>query len=124
VRFVIFLLGAVVAGVGWIGMYVGLSYFLGAEIARRIGDAGIKVILGVAVIVGVGLAVRAGVSRWRARRPDRPAPAPAAALVPPLPPSRRHEGADYPQDREDEAHEAEDPVPLAEAKDRKGEQQD
>ena len=27
----VFLLGAVVAGGGWIGMYVGLAYFLGAE---------------------------------------------------------------------------------------------
>ena len=123
VRFAIFLLGAVVAGVGWIGMYVGLSYFLGAEIARRIGDAGVKLILGVAVIVGVGLAIRAGVSRWRARHPGRPAPAPTPALVPPLPPLRQ-EGTDYPQDREDEADEAENPVPLAEAQDRKGEQQD
>ncbi len=123
VRFAVFVLGAVVAGVGWIGMYVGLSYFLGAEVARRIGDAGVKVILGVAVIVGVGLAVRAGVSRWRARRPERPAPAPAPGLVPPAP-LLRQEGADYPQEREDEADEAENPVPLAEAQDRKGEQQD
>ena len=105
VRFAVFVLGAVVAGVGWIGMYVGLSYFLGAEIARRIGDAGVKLILGVAVIAGAGLAVRAGVSRWRARRADRPAPAPAPVLTPSLP-SSRQEGADDPQDREDEAHEA------------------
>jgi hypothetical protein len=28
-------LGAAVAGIGWIGMYVGVSYFFGAEIARR-----------------------------------------------------------------------------------------
>jgi membrane protein DedA with SNARE-associated domain len=31
VRFRVFVLGAVVAGIGWIGMYVGVSYFLGAE---------------------------------------------------------------------------------------------
>ena len=59
------MLGAVVAGIGWIGVYVGLSYFLGAEIARRIGNAGTKVVLGVLVIVAIGLAIRAGLSRWR-----------------------------------------------------------
>ena len=37
VRFPLFVLGAVVAGIGWIGMYVGLSYFLGEEVAKRIG---------------------------------------------------------------------------------------
>ena len=42
VRFSVFVPGALVAGVGFIGMYVGLSYFLGAEIAKRIGDAGTK----------------------------------------------------------------------------------
>lgn len=123
VRFVVFVLGAVVAGVGWIGMYVGLSYFLGAEIARRIGDAGLKLILGVAVIVGAGLAIRAGAAKWHARHPVRLAPAPAPVLTPSLP-SSRQDGADYPQDREDEAHKPENPVPLAEAQDRKGEQQD
>jgi membrane protein DedA with SNARE-associated domain len=123
VRFAVFVLGAVVAGVGWVGMYVGLSYFLGAEIARRIGDAGIKLILGIAVIVGAGLAIRAGVSRWHARRSHELAPAPAPVLTPSRP-NWRHKGADYPQDREDEAYEAENPVPLAEAQDREGEQQD
>ena len=68
VRFHIFLLGALVAGIGWIGMYVGLSYFLGAEIAKRIGNIGTKAVLGVVVIVVLGLVVRAGVSRWRAAR--------------------------------------------------------
>ena len=68
VRFYVFVLGAVVAGIGWIGVYVGLSYFLGAEIAQRIGRAGTRVILGVLVIVAVGLAIRAGLSRWRASR--------------------------------------------------------
>jgi membrane protein DedA with SNARE-associated domain len=68
VRFGVFVLGALVAGAGWIGMYVGLSYFLGAEIAERIGSAGAKVVLGVAVVVAVGLGARAGLSAWRSRR--------------------------------------------------------
>jgi len=73
VRFYIFILGALVAGIGWIGMYVGLSYFLGAEIAKRIGNIGAKAVLGVIVIVVLGLAIRAGVSRWRAARATRQA---------------------------------------------------
>jgi membrane protein DedA with SNARE-associated domain len=68
VRFWIFVLGALTAGVGWIGMYVGLSYFLGAEIAKRIGNASTKAVLGVVVIVAVGLGIRAGWSRWRTTR--------------------------------------------------------
>ena len=68
VKFPLFVLGAVVAGIGWIGVYVGLSYFLGAEIARRIGNAGTKVVLGVLVIVAIGLAIRVGLSRWRVRQ--------------------------------------------------------
>ena len=72
VRLWLFTLGALTAGIGWIGMYVGLSYFLGAEIARRIGSAGTKAVLGVLVIVAVGLGIRAGWSRWRATR-ARPA---------------------------------------------------
>jgi membrane protein DedA with SNARE-associated domain len=72
VRFRVFVLGAVVAGIGWIGMYVGVSYFLGAEIAKRIGNAGAKAVLGVVVIVAAGLAIRAGVARWRATRQTRP----------------------------------------------------
>jgi membrane protein DedA with SNARE-associated domain len=71
VRFSVFMLGALVAGVGWIGMYVGLSYFLGTEIAKRIGDAGTKVVLGVLVIVAIGLGIKAGVSKWRASRQKR-----------------------------------------------------
>jgi membrane protein DedA with SNARE-associated domain len=71
VRLLVFVLGALVAGVGWIGMYVGLSYFLGAEIAERIGNAGSKVVLGVVVVVAIGLGVRAGLSAWRSRRRDR-----------------------------------------------------
>ena len=73
VRFHIFILGALVAGIGWIGMYVGLSYFLGAEIAKRIGNIGAKAVLGVVVIVVTGLVIRAAVSKWRAARQARPA---------------------------------------------------
>jgi membrane protein DedA with SNARE-associated domain len=68
VRFWVFMLGALVAGAGWIGMYVGLSYFLGAEIAQSIGRAGSRAVLGVALIVAIGLAIKVGVSRWRASR--------------------------------------------------------
>ncbi len=71
VRFWIFVLGALVAGVGWIGMYVGISYFLGADIARRIGNAGTKAVIGVVVIVVIGLVIRAGVAKWRATRQAR-----------------------------------------------------
>jgi membrane protein DedA with SNARE-associated domain len=73
VRFYVFMLGALVAGVGWIAIYVGLSYFLGAEIAKRIGDAGTKVVLGVVVIVAIGLGIKAGVSKWHAIRQERSA---------------------------------------------------
>ena len=75
VRFLIFILGALVAGVGWIGMYVGLSYFLGAEIARRIGSVGTKAVIGVIVIVVIGLLIRASVAKWRATRQARRAEA-------------------------------------------------
>jgi membrane protein DedA with SNARE-associated domain len=71
----IFILGALVAGVGWIGMYVGLSYFLGAEIARRIGSVGTKAVIGVIVIVVIGLLIRAWVAKWRATRQARRAQA-------------------------------------------------
>jgi membrane protein DedA with SNARE-associated domain len=73
VRFLIFILGALVAGVGWIGMYVGLSYFLGAEIARHIGNVGTKAVIGVIVVVVIGLVIRAGVAKWRATRRARQA---------------------------------------------------
>jgi membrane protein DedA with SNARE-associated domain len=130
VRFGLFMLGALVAGIGWIGMYVGLSYFLGAEIAHRIGAAGAKAILGVILIVCGGLLVRAGVAHWRARRADKQREPgepgergePTAVLVPPAVPVRQ-DGADHPQDREDEPDEAKHPVPLPEAEDREGEQQ-
>ena len=68
VSFPLFVLGALVAGIGWIGMYVGLSYFLGAEIAQHIATAGTKGIAVVIAIVVVGLGIRAGWSRWRASR--------------------------------------------------------
>ena len=68
VRFFIFVLGALVAGTGWIGMYVGLSYFVGPEIAERIGNAGAKAVLGVILVVAIGLGIKSGVSRWRAAR--------------------------------------------------------
>jgi membrane protein DedA with SNARE-associated domain len=73
VRFGVFVPGALVAGIGWIGMYVGLSYFLGAEVAQRIGNAGTRVLLGVLVIVAIGLGIRAAYSRWRAARQERSA---------------------------------------------------
>jgi membrane protein DedA with SNARE-associated domain len=75
VRFLIFILGALVAGVCWIGMYVGLSYFLGAEIAKHIGSLGTKALIGVIVIVVIGLVIRAGVAKWRATRQARRAQA-------------------------------------------------
>ena len=73
VRFYVFILGALVAGIGRIGMYVGLSYFLGAEIAQSIGKAGSRAVVGVLLIVGVGLGIKAGVSRWRTTRQRRAA---------------------------------------------------
>ena len=68
VRFWVFMLGALVAGIGWIGMYVGISYALGEEIANLIGRVGAKAVLGVVLIVALGLAIRFGVSKWRATR--------------------------------------------------------
>ena len=67
------MLGALTAGIGWIGMYVGLSYFLGEEIAKYIGKVGTKAVIGVIVIVVLGLCIRAGVSRWRNSRQGRAA---------------------------------------------------
>lgn len=71
VRFYVFMLGALVAGIGWIGMYVGLSYLLGEEIAKHIGKIGTRALIGVIVIVVLGLCIRAGVSRWRNTRRGR-----------------------------------------------------
>ena len=72
VRFWVFVLGALVAGIGWIGMYVGLSYVYGEEVAKRIGNAGTKALLGVLVIVAIGLGIRAGYSKWRTTRRGSP----------------------------------------------------
>jgi membrane protein DedA with SNARE-associated domain len=71
VRFWLFMLGALVAGAGWIGMYVGLSYFLGEEVAKRVGAAGTKALIGVILIVVIGLGARVGWSHWRASREER-----------------------------------------------------
>ena len=54
-------------------MYVGLSYFLGEEIAERIGNVGFKAVLGVVVIVIIGLGIRAALAKWRIARRARPA---------------------------------------------------
>ena len=74
VRFWLFLLGALAAGIFWIGIYVGISYFLGEEIAKVVGKAGTKVLIAVIVLVVVGLCIRAGVTKWRATRQARLAP--------------------------------------------------
>ena len=73
VRFRLFLLGALVAGVFWIGIYVGTSYLLGAEIAKLVGRIGTKALIGVIILVVVGLLIRAGLAKWRANRQARPA---------------------------------------------------
>jgi membrane protein DedA with SNARE-associated domain len=78
VRFWLFLLGALVAGIFWIGIYVGISYLLGEEIAKVVGKIGTKTLIGVIVLVVVGLGIRAGLSKWRATRQ-----APAAERDPP-----------------------------------------
>ena len=71
VRFWLFLLGALVAGVFWIGIYVGISYVLGEEIAKLVGKIGTKALIGVIILVVVGLLIRAGLSKWRANRQAR-----------------------------------------------------
>jgi len=71
IRFALFMLGAFTAGVFWIGVYVVVSYFLGAKIAEAIGEAGTTAVLGVVVIVAIGLAIRAGFAKWRSARPAR-----------------------------------------------------
>ena len=73
VRFWLFLLGALVAGIFWIGIYVGVAYLLGEEIAKVVGKIGTKTLIGVIVLVVVGLGIRAGLSRWRATRQARAA---------------------------------------------------
>jgi len=71
VRFWLFLLGALAAGIFWIGIYVGVSYFLGEEIAKLVGKIGTKALIGVIVLGVVGLGIRAGLSKWRATRQER-----------------------------------------------------
>jgi membrane-associated protein len=71
VRFWLFLLGALVAGVFWIGIYVGISYLLGEEIAKLVGTIGTKALIGVIILVVVELLIRAGLSKWRANRQAR-----------------------------------------------------
>ena len=71
VRFWLFLLGALTAGIFWIGIYVGVSYFLGEEIAKLVGKIGTKALIGVIVLVVAGLLIRAGVTKWRAARQER-----------------------------------------------------
>ena len=72
VRFWLFMLGALVAGIFWVGMYVGVSYFLGEEVAKAVGAAGAKALFGVILLVVLGLAARAGWSRWRAHHQEQP----------------------------------------------------
>jgi membrane protein DedA with SNARE-associated domain len=71
VRFLLFMLGALVAGIFWIGIYVGISYLLGEEIAKLVGKIGTKALIGVIVLVVVGLLIRVGLSKWRANRQAR-----------------------------------------------------
>jgi membrane protein DedA with SNARE-associated domain len=73
VRFWLFMLGALAAGVFWIGIYVGISYLLGEEIAKLVGKIGTKALIGVIVLVVVGLLIRAGLAKWRATRQARAA---------------------------------------------------
>ena len=73
VRFYVFVLGALVAGIGFIGLYVGLSYFYGAEVARLVGDVGAKVLLSVLAAVAAGLTIKVGIAKWRTARQERPA---------------------------------------------------
>src|SRR6516162_7762787 len=72
VRFWLFMLGALVAGVFWVGMYVGVSYFLGEEVAKAVGAAGAKALFAVILLVVIGLAARAGWSRWHAHHQEQP----------------------------------------------------
>lgn len=67
VRRAIFFLGALIAGTCWIGMYVLVSYLLGAEVARRIGDAGTMGIVGILLVVALALGVRTFLAWWRRR---------------------------------------------------------
>ena len=74
VSFGMFVLGAATSGFVLIGLYVGVSYFLGADIAERIGTAGARALLGVLVVVAIGLGIRAALAKWRAVRRARSLP--------------------------------------------------
>ena len=74
VSFGMFVLGAVTSGIVLIALYVGVSYFLGADIAERIGTAGARALLGVLVVVAIGLGIRAALAKWRTRRRARSVP--------------------------------------------------
>ncbi len=74
VSFGVFVLGAVTSGFVLIALYVGVSYFLGADIAERIGTAGGRALLGVLVVVAIGLGIRAALAKWRTRRRARSVP--------------------------------------------------
>ncbi|MFF7638398.1 DedA family protein [Kitasatospora sp. NPDC008050] len=71
VRFALFMLGALTAGAVLLGIYAGIAYFLGPEIAERIGSAGTKAVFGVVLVVAIGLGIKAAVSKWRAGRRAR-----------------------------------------------------
>ena len=71
VRFWLFILGALVAGIFWIGIYVGISYLLGEEIAKLVGKIGTKALIGVIILVVAGLLIRTGLSKWHANRQAR-----------------------------------------------------
>ena len=71
VRLHVFVLGALVSGTFFIGLYEGLSYLFGEEVVKRIGDAGSKAVLSVLAAVAVGFCVRVGWSKWRAARQAR-----------------------------------------------------
>lgn len=71
VRFWLFMLGALAAGIFWIGIYVGIAYLLGEEIAKLVGKIGTKALIGVIILVVVGLLIRGGLSKWRANRQAR-----------------------------------------------------
>jgi membrane protein DedA with SNARE-associated domain len=68
VRFPLFLLAALTAGTVLICMFVGISYFLGPEIAERIGTVGTKAVVGVLLVVGIGLGIKAALAKWRTTR--------------------------------------------------------
>jgi membrane protein DedA with SNARE-associated domain len=71
VRRYTFMLATAAASICLTVIYVGLSYFFGAEVARRIASTGTNAILGVVVLVVVGLGIRFGWSWWRAKREEQ-----------------------------------------------------